>query len=128
MWAILAAPLMISDDLRTISSAALQALSNRRVIAIDQDPAGIQGAEVSSSGTGEVWAKQMLNGNVAIAFLNRGSTAVSLSTTAAAVDLPSASRYTIANVWTGGTKTGGGTFSAQVPADSTVLLRVKPAA
>jgi alpha-galactosidase len=127
MWAILAAPLMISDDLRSVSAAALQALSNKQVIAIDQDAAGIQGAQISSSGNGEVWAKPMLNGNVAIAFLNRGSSAVSLSTTAAAVQLPVSAHYKVENVWSGQTYTGSGAFSATVPASSTVLLRVAPA-
>ena len=43
MWAMLAAPLMISDNLMTMTPASLEAVSNREVIAIDQDPAGIQG-------------------------------------------------------------------------------------
>jgi len=127
MWAMLAAPLMISDDLTTMSKSALQTVTNKQVIAIDQDPAGIQGTEVSASGNGEVWSRQLLNGQVAIAFLNRGSTAVSLSTTAALVALPQAARYSVTNVWSGQAFTGGGSFSAQVPANSTVLLRVKPA-
>jgi alpha-galactosidase len=128
MWAILAAPLMISDDMRSMSASALKTLSNKQVIAIDQDPAGIQGVEVSSSGNGEVWAKPMLNGNVAIAFLNRGSTPVSLSTQAANVGLPAAAHYRVDNVWSGQTYSGSGSFSATVPAYSTVLLRVAPAA
>jgi alpha-galactosidase len=82
---------------------------------------------VSFSGNGEVWSKQLLNGNVAIAFLNRGSTAVPLSTTANLVGLAPAARYSITNVWSGQTYTAAGSFSAQVPAYSTVLLRVKPA-
>jgi len=97
------------------------------VIAIDQDPAGRQGVWVSFTGNGEVWAKLMLNNNVAIAFLNRGSTTVSLSTTAAMVGLPAASTYQVTNVWGGQHSTSTGTFSAQVPAYSTVLLRVAPA-
>ena len=127
MWAMLAAPLMISDDLRTMSSSSLQTVSNKQAIAIDQDPAGIQGALVSSSGNGEVWAKPMVGGNVAVAFLNRGSPAVSLSTTAAAVGLPPASRYSVTNVWSGQTHTAAGSFTTQVPTDATVLLRIKPA-
>jgi alpha-galactosidase len=127
MWAILAAPLMISDDLRTISKQSLSALSNKQVIAIDQDPAGQQGVNVSFSGNGEVWAKLMLNNNVAIALLNRGSSPVALSTTAAAVGLPAAASYTVTNVWSGQHSTSTGSFSATVAADSTVLLRVAPA-
>ena len=127
MWAILAAPLMISDDLRTMDKSALATVSNKGVIAIDQDPAGQQGVLVSFAGNGEVWAKPLLNHNVAIALLNRGSSAVQLSTTAAAVGLPAASRYKVTNVWSGQNSTSTGSLSAQVPAFSTVLLRVAPA-
>ena len=49
MWAMLAAPLMISDDMLTMSSASLTALSNKQVIAIDQDPAGVQGWQIPGS-------------------------------------------------------------------------------
>ena len=127
MWAILAAPLMFSDDLRTMSKQSLAALSNKQVIAIDQDPGGQQGVQVSFAGTGEVWARLLLNNNVAIALMNRGSSAVSLSTTAAAVGLPAASSYKVTNVWSGQHSTSTGSFSATVPAYSTVLLRIAPA-
>jgi alpha-galactosidase len=56
MWAMLAAPLMISDDLTSISGASRAAVANGEVIAIDQDPAGVQGTLLASAGAGEVWA------------------------------------------------------------------------
>ncbi len=59
MWAMLAAPLMISDDLTKIGSASLAAVQNTEVIAIDQDPAGVQGTLLSSAGNGEVWVKPL---------------------------------------------------------------------
>ena len=74
MWAMLAAPLMVSDDMRTMSSASLATVSNKQVIAIDQDPGGVQGWLVSSSGNGEVWEKPLILDAYAVALLNRGST------------------------------------------------------
>jgi alpha-galactosidase len=133
MWAILAAPLMIGADMRTINKTNIATLANKAVIAIDQDPAGVQGtlvpgAEVVSSSTnGEVWVKPMLNENFAVALLNRGSTTVSVSTTAAALGLPPASHYNVTNVWTNGKSTSTGSFGAQLAPYSTVLLRVSPA-
>ena len=53
MWAMLAAPLMVSADLTKVSSPSLEAIPNREVIAIDQDPAGIQGTLLSSEGKGK---------------------------------------------------------------------------
>lgn len=43
LWAILAAPLFMSTDLRTMKPEHKEILQNRRIIAIDQDPFGIQG-------------------------------------------------------------------------------------
>ena len=74
MWAMLAAPLMISDDMLTMSRASLATVSNRQVIAIDQDPAGVQATLVpnSSIGNGQVWIKPLADGSYAVALLNRG--------------------------------------------------------
>lgn len=43
MWAILAAPLFMSNDLRNIRPEHKEILQNTRIIAVDQDPLGIQG-------------------------------------------------------------------------------------
>ncbi len=126
MWAMLAAPLMISDDLTKISSASLQAVENTEVIAVDQDQAGIQGTLLSTSGNGQVWVKPLSDGSRAVALLNRGSSATFITTSARAVGLPAASSYTLRNLWTHNTSSTGATISAEVPGDSTVLLRVAP--
>jgi alpha-galactosidase len=130
MWAMLAAPLMFSDNMLTITPASLQTLSNKAVIAIDQDPAGIQGWEIptSASGNGEAWAKPLSNGSYAIALLNRGATAQTVSTTASAVNgLPAAPSYSVLNVWTNARSTTTGALAAAVAPYSTVLMEVKPA-
>jgi alpha-galactosidase len=124
MWAMLAAPLMISDNLAKISSASLAAVQNSEVIAIDQDPAGVQGTLLSTAGNGQVWVKPLINGARAVALLNRGSNPTRIETRASAVGLPSASSYALRNLWTHTTSSTGGLISAEVPADSTLLLRV----
>ncbi len=124
MWAMLAAPLMISDNLTKISANSLAAVQNTEVIAIDQDPAGVQGTLLSSSGNGEVWVKPLVGGSRAVALLNRGSSPIEIQTSAGAVGLPSAPSYALRNVWTHTTGSTGGPIGAQVPGDSTVLLRV----
>jgi len=89
MWAMLAAPLMLSEDMRTISSAALKTLTNKQVIAIDQDPAGIQGYQVggSVSGNGSAWEKPLADGSYAVALLNTGSAPVTVTTSTAALGM-----------------------------------------
>ena len=126
MWAMLAAPLMISDDMLKMTSASLQTVSNRGVIAIDQDPAGIQGWLVpgSVSVNGEAFEKPLFDGSYAIALLNRGSTAQVVSTSTAAAKMPAAATYSVLNVWAGTRSSTTGALTATVPAYSTVLLKV----
>lgn len=127
MWSILAAPLMVSDNLTSITPASLSAVKNTEVIAIDQDPAGIQGKLLATSGEGQVWVKPLYGGERAVALLNVGSKKLRISTTAAAIGMPHASRYHLRNLWSHATATSGGTISAEVPGESTVLLRVSTA-
>ena len=124
MWSMLAAPLMVSANLDKLSAASLAAIQNTEVIAIDQDPAGVQGTLLSSSGNGEVWVKPLVDGSRAVALLNRGSNSTRIETSASAVGLPSAPSYAVRNVWTHDVSSTGGSISAVVPGDGTVLLRV----
>jgi alpha-galactosidase len=126
MWAMLAAPLMISDDLTKISSASVSSVQNTEVIAIDQDPAGVQGTLLSTAGNGQVWVKPLIGGSRAVALLNRGSSAIRIETSARAIGLPSAPSYALRNLWTQTTRSTGAAISAEVPGDGTVLLRVSP--
>lgn len=127
MWAMLAAPLMVSDDLTRMSNASLTAVENAEVIAIDQDPAGIQGKLLASSGGGQVWVKPLSDGSRAVALLNRGSQPVSIATSANAIGMGAAKRYELRNLWTRTSESTSGPVGAQVPGESTILLRVSAA-
>ena len=60
LWAISGAPLLLGADLTTLSDAALATVTNPEVLAVDQDPLGLQGVKVSSHGDGlEVWSKAL---------------------------------------------------------------------
>jgi alpha-galactosidase len=128
MWAMLAAPLMISEDLISMSSATHTTVTNREAIAIDQDPAGQQARLLSSSGSGEVWVKPLTNGTHAVALLNRSSKTLEITTSAAAVGMGAANAYQLRNVWSGAVTSTTGGIGASVPGESTVLLRVSTAA
>lgn len=76
IWAILAAPFLISTDIRTMKPEIKQLLQNREIIAVDQDDLGIQGKVINKGNGIEVWARQVLPkvGNhysYAIAFVSR---------------------------------------------------------
>ncbi len=126
MWAMLAAPLMVSANLISLTHASAASIANRGVIAIDQDPAGQQARLLAASGEGQVWVKPLSDGSRAVALLNRGAGTRRIATTPAAVGMAKAGSYALHNVWTGtATSTGPtGAITANVPGNSTVLLRV----
>jgi alpha-galactosidase len=72
LWCILAAPLLAGNDLSKMTKATLEILTNPEVIAVDQDPKGIQGHRVSQVGPLEVWVKPLTDGSQAVGLFNRG--------------------------------------------------------
>jgi alpha-galactosidase len=125
MWAMVAAPLILGSDPRSLSSTSITMLENPRVIAIDQDPLGAQGWPVSQTNAGQlVWVKPLTGGARAVALFNRGSGPQQITTSANAVGLPRASRYTLLNVWPNQTSTSRGKITADVQPDAVVLYRV----
>jgi alpha-galactosidase len=73
MWAMLAAPLLAGNDLPHMSPEVSAILTNRDVIAIDQDRLGHEATHIYSDGEVDVWARHLSGGAMAIAVLNAGS-------------------------------------------------------
>lgn len=72
-WALLSAPLIAGNDLRTMDKETVKILTNKEVIAVNQDKLGKQGYKISDSGDKEVWLKELENGDYSIILFNRGS-------------------------------------------------------
>lgn len=72
LWAILAAPLMAGNDVRSMTDATRAILTAAEVIAVDQDPLGRQGKRVNMAKGIEVWVRELAGGARAIVLLNRG--------------------------------------------------------
>jgi len=73
LWAILAAPLLAGNDLRSMSPEILAILTNRDVLAVNQDKLGKQGQQVWKSGDQEIWSRPLSGGAMAVAFFNRAA-------------------------------------------------------
>ncbi|NXW92890.1 AGAL galactosidase, partial [Alopecoenas beccarii] len=71
MWAIMAAPLFMSNDLRHISPEAKWLLQNKEVIAINQDALGKQGYQIAKDKHFELWERPLSGGAYAVAVLNQ---------------------------------------------------------
>jgi alpha-galactosidase len=71
IWAMLAAPLIAGNDLRTMKAETKEILTNKDVIAINQDSLGVQGFKYDSRDSVEIWIKPLKNDDWAVCFLNR---------------------------------------------------------
>jgi alpha-galactosidase len=123
LWALLAAPLLAGNDLRNMTAATREILTNREVIAIDQDSAGHQGYRTSKNGDQEVWAKPLAHGDWAVGLFNRGETPATVL--AKWSDLGISGKYKVRDLWEhhelGASEDS---FSAEVPPHGVVLLRL----
>jgi alpha-galactosidase len=71
LWALLAAPLLAGNDLSTMKPETIALLTNRELLAIDQDRLGRQADRVSAEGAREIWARPMADGSKAVGIFNR---------------------------------------------------------
>jgi alpha-galactosidase len=126
MWAIMAAPLIAGNDLRSMTQETHDILTNPEVIAVDQDPAGVQGVKVAEATSGlQVWSKKLQRtGARAVALLNRTSGTANITVNWSAIGLASGSA-TVRDLWG---RTALGSFSdgytASVPSHGTALLEI----
>ncbi|RJX49232.1 glycoside hydrolase family 27 protein [Halonotius pteroides] len=124
-WCLLAAPLMVGADLMSLSDFDRELLTNERLLAIDQDPLGIQGTP-DRRDDDEVWSKRLYDGG-AVAFHNRGDAEREISTHVSAVDvLGGADRYRVCDCWTGNEWETGGSLAMTVKPRDTAIVRVTP--
>ena len=79
MWCMLAAPLMCGNDLRNMDRQTKEILTNKEVIAVNQDRLGRQAIRFMDMGDREIWAKPLADGEIAVCFMTRGETPWKLS-------------------------------------------------
>jgi alpha-galactosidase len=123
LWAILAAPLLAGNDLSQMPAETASILTNRDVIAIDQDPLGKQGDRVSAVGPVEIWSKPLQGGAKAVALFNRDDTALPVTLKLSDVGFGGGAKAR--DIWQSkdlGTLQG--SYTATVPRHGVVLLRL----
>jgi alpha-galactosidase len=122
LWCMLAAPLITSADLRSMSADTRAILMNRELIAIDQDVKGVQGQCVNRSGVTETWLKPLGDGH-AIALFNKGATAKKMALDASQLGLGQVQEAR--DVWAARNVTlVKGRYEVDVPSHGAVVLRV----
>jgi alpha-galactosidase len=99
LWAMMAAPLIAGNDIANMGPATREILTNREVIAVDQDALGRQGRRVWREGNSEVWVKPLSGGAQAVLLLNRGAAPVEIAATWAMLELAPTLRARVRDLW-----------------------------
>jgi alpha-galactosidase len=125
MWAMLAAPLLAGNDLPNMKPEIKAILTNRDVIAIDQDPLGKQAGRVYSDDEVEVWTRNLSGGALAIAVLNAGDSRYSthpfhLDLARLGLRGPRAGK----DLWTGQAVTLTQNMPLEIPSHDVLLVRI----
>ena len=126
MWSIMAAPIMISSDVRNMSSETKDLYLNKDMIAINQDSLGVQGHRVSDVNGKQIWTKPLKNGDIAVALLNNNSSTQTVECNFA--DIGVEGEVEVRDAWKKKDLGALSHVSVELPAHGSALLRlvVKP--
>ena len=123
LWTILAAPLLAGNDLSKVSPQTLALLTNKEVIAVDQDRLGRQGDRVWAEGESEIWVKRLDGGADAVGMFNRADTARPISLKLSTIG--SWDKAELRDLWAGReVEAKDGVYTVMVPAHGAVMLKV----
>jgi alpha-galactosidase len=126
LWCIINAPLIAGNDLRSMAPEIKEILTNKEVIAINQDPLGRQASRAWKEGNLEIWAKPMKDGSRAVLLLNRGASEAEITAPWTVLGYPDRLSASVRDLWSHkdlGKFTA--KFSVKVPSHDVVVVTVK---
>ena len=126
LWCLLCAPLMAGNDLRNMAPEIKEILTNREVIALNQDRLGIQGSKIRDEGDCEVWVKPLKNRSRAVILFNRSAQKAEMKLNWEELGFKADRPVRVRDLWLHrdlGKFPGG--FAVEVDPHGVVVLRVK---
>ncbi|KAK9282985.1 hypothetical protein L1049_011212 [Liquidambar formosana] len=102
IWALMKAPLLIGCDVRNMSEDTFELLSNKEVIAVNQDSLGVQGRRVHVAGENDcrqVWAGPLSGNCLVVALWNRCSKAATITAEWELLGLQSSTSVSVRDLW-----------------------------
>lgn len=139
LWCMMAAPLILGNDLMNMSDETMAIITNREAIAIDQDPLGIQGFRKEKNPDGlEYWYKPLENGDWAVCVFNRSEEEISTVIDWKALDVVDSlngrstdfenTLYNVKDLWNAAAKpvTTKKNLKVVIPSHDVVLYRLTP--
>ncbi|KAK3043305.1 hypothetical protein RJ639_002548 [Escallonia herrerae] len=127
IWALAKAPLLIGCDVRSMDNVTFKLLSNKEVIAVNQDKLGVQGKKVKKNGDLEVWAGPLSGKRVAVILWNRGGSKASITAYWSDIGLNPATVVNARDLWAHSTqKSVKGKLSAYVNVHDSKMYVLTP--
>jgi len=123
MWCLMASPLIYSGDMSRMDEFTLNVLCNPEVVEVNQDPLGECGLVIKRDADCFLMVKNLADGSKAVGLFNRGKSATEV--TAIWSELELSGKQSVRDLWHQ-KKLGvfGGKFSAQVPANGVVMVKI----
>lgn len=127
VYAIAAAPLILAGDLRTIRRESLAILTNRAVIAVDQDALGKPGQRIRQDDGEEVWVRELSGGRRAVVLFNRNAAPRRIALRWTELDLVPGTRIGAGReLWSGDAVSAGDGVSRLIPGHGAALFVIDP--
>lgn len=127
LWVMMASPLMAGNDIAHMDETTRAILTNREVIAVDQDVLGIQGHRTGKDGASEIWVKPLTGGGRALLLFNRGDAPALIRASADELGWPAGVRAKVRDLWAH--KDAGrwtGSLAARVEPHGVAMYRIEP--
>ncbi|CAL9055206.1 unnamed protein product [Musa banksii] len=131
IWALMKAPLLLGCDVRNMAAETFEILSNEEIIAVNQDPLGVQGRKILSEGNDEcsqVWAGPLSGNRLVVALWNRCSQAVTITVTWETLGLDNTTCFSVRDLWKHETLEGNmaGRLGAEVDSHDCKMFILSP--
>ncbi len=139
LWCMMAAPLILGNDIRKFikpdgsvdtENPTYKILSNKELIAIDQDALGVQCRRIRTNGAEDVLVKPLENDEFAVCFFNKASSPSKMNISVkeiiskSFIATPAADEYIARDLWSGKIKNIADKLEAEVPAHGVSVFRV----
>ncbi len=140
LWCMMAAPLILGNDIREFinpdgsvdyENMTLEILSNKDMIAVDQDALGIQCRRIKTNGAEDVLIKPLANDEFAVCFFNKAKSSTVMDCSVSEiisktfVTTPSAAEYEAVDLWSKETVVVTDNINAEVPGHGVRVFKVK---
>jgi alpha-galactosidase len=126
MWCMLAAPLIAGNNISTMNDTIRDILTAPEIIAIDQDPLGIQGTRIKNENGLQVWQKPLKGGSIAVALLNVTKSSAQMSVSLEELGLRKGVKSSVRDLWSRKNLASiNDIYKTEVAAHGVVVLKIK---